>query len=348
MGEAYAQDIHFSQFNQTPSLINPALTGSSSVLRASLINRDQWRSVTVPYKTFGAFIEMKFKPTNWTDVDPHLTRTFKKTFSRIACGLSFFSDKAGDGNMGISQVNLSFASFVPISRNNSLSLGLQASIVQRTLDFSKLIFPVQYNGSGYDPNISNRENAALQNYIYPDFACGVNWSYGYSQKAIAANDEFKSNVGVSIYHINRPKQNFLIGSDERLSMKYNLHCDFLIGIKNTNIGLAPTCLVAIQKTSLEILGGTLIKYYFHEESKYTGTIKRSSFGLGAFYRNKDAVILSTLIEYKQYAIGFSYDINTSKLSIASSGKGGPEVFIRFSSANPFLYQMKTKSRYKLN
>lgn len=40
-----SQDIHFSQYQQTSQLVNPALTGALSVLRAKLIYRNQWGSV---------------------------------------------------------------------------------------------------------------------------------------------------------------------------------------------------------------------------------------------------------------------------------------------------------------
>ena len=45
---AFSQDLHFSQYTENPSLVNPALTGSQYVMRASVIYKDQWRSVTVP------------------------------------------------------------------------------------------------------------------------------------------------------------------------------------------------------------------------------------------------------------------------------------------------------------
>ena len=339
---SYSQDLHFSQYTQTPSLVNPALTAASHTLRASVIYKDQWRGVTVPYKTFGASFEMKFKASNWEKADDNKTEAYKKSVSRLAGGLSFYSDKAGDGNMGTSQVNLSLASFVPINVKNSLSVGLQASVVQRTVDFSKLIFPDQYNGTGYDPNISNGENVASQNFIYPDFAGGVNWSYGYSEKRMAANNSFKANVGASMYHINQPKQKFLTGSDEKLNAKYVLHGDFLIGITNSNVALAPSYMLQFQGPNKELMLGMMTKYYFHEDSKYTGFIKRSALGIGAAYRNLDALILSVLVESGQYAVGFSYDVNTSKLTRASTGRGGPEIFIRFVTPNPFLYQMRAK------
>lgn len=336
---SFAQDIHFSQYNQTPSLLNPALTGSSSVIRASVIYRDQWSSVTVPYKTFGASFEMKLPSSNWKKVG-RLTNAYKKAFGKLGAGLSFYSDKAGDGNMGTTQANLSLATFVPVTDASILSVGLQASVVQRKIDFSKLVFPDQYSGTGYDPNISNGENVASQNFIYPDFAGGVNYSYGYGDKAIGSNTEFKMNLGVSAYHFNQPKQKFLTASSEKLDAKIILHGDALIGIGNTNLGVVPSFMMEFQKPSKEILLGLMLKYYLKNDTKYTGLVKRSSFGVGGYFRTKDAFIVSGIFEFGQYAIGCSYDINTSKLSSISKVRGGPEIFLRFVSSNPFLYQKK--------
>lgn len=339
-----AQDIHFSQWTQTPALVNPALTGSLAVVRASVIYKDQWRSVTVPYKTYGASFEMKFKASNWEKSSPFLTRTYKKAFNRTAGGLSFFNDKAGDGKMGSTQANLSFATFVKINKQNTLAFGLQASVVQRKIDFSQLTFPNQYNGTGFDSNMDAGENYNSQNFVYPDFAGGINWSYGYTEKSIAANNDLRINAGVAMYHITQPKQKYLNATADRLNAKYILHADAVIGIRNTNVALVPSYLCQMQGTSLEMMEGFMIKYYFKDDSKYTGYIKRSAFGIGATYRNNDAAILSALVEYENYAIGFSYDLNTSKLTKATTSRGGPEIFIRFVTPNPFLNQT-SKSRF---
>src|SRR5436305_8270435 len=51
----FSQDIHFSQFFETPLLRNPALAGIfSGDLRIQGVYRTQWNSVTVPYQT-GSF-----------------------------------------------------------------------------------------------------------------------------------------------------------------------------------------------------------------------------------------------------------------------------------------------------
>jgi type IX secretion system PorP/SprF family membrane protein len=341
----HAQDLHFSQYMQTPSLVNPALTGASSVIRASVIYKDQWRSVTVPYKTYGASFEMKFKASNWEKADKYRTKIYKQSFSRLAGGLSFYSDKAGDGNMGSTQVNLTLATFVPTSRYSSLSVGLQASVVQQKVDVSKLVFPNQYGSNGYDPTLNSGENYASQNFLYPDFAGGINWSYGYNEKTIGANNEKRANIGIAMYHINQPKQLYLDDSHERLNAKYIFHADVLLGLRNTNVALIPSFISTFQGTSMEMIEGFMVKYYFKEDSKYTGIIKRSGLGFGASYRNMDAFIFSILFEYENYAAGVSYDLNTSRLTRATTGRGGPEIFIRFVTPNPFLYQ---KSRARFN
>ena len=51
---ANAQDIHFSQFFNTPLAQNPANIGQfRGNYRMGAVYRQQWRSVTVPYSTFG-------------------------------------------------------------------------------------------------------------------------------------------------------------------------------------------------------------------------------------------------------------------------------------------------------
>lgn len=338
---AFSQDLHFSQYNENPSLINPALTGSQYVMRTSVVYKDQWRSVTVPYKTFGASFEMKFKASSWDRVDQFKTRTFKRSFNKLSGGLSFYSDKAGDGNMGTNQVNLSMASFIKAGENSAISLGLQGSVVQKTLDYNKLVFPNQYNGTtGYDQTIANGEQYGANNFIYPDFAAGVLWMYSRDESSIGENNHMKADAGVGMFHINKPKQKFLSGTTEKLFSKYVFHAKLVMGIPHSNVGIAPSILYQGQGPTKEIMGGIMIKYYLKDDSKYTGYIKKSSIGFGAYYRYKDAVIVSALIEMGQYAIGLSYDINTSSLSKVSTLRGGPEIVLRFNSANPYLFQKR--------
>ncbi|MBI3521124.1 MAG: PorP/SprF family type IX secretion system membrane protein [Bacteroidetes bacterium] len=345
VGRYNAQDIHFSQFNENPSLINPALTGESGVLRASACYRDQWRSVATPYKTYGASVESRFKTSNWDKVDGQSMTFTKSTFNRFAGGLSLYSDKAGSGNMGVTQLNASLASFVPISKNSQLSLGLQGSLAQYKIDFSKLVFSNQYDGYQYSSNIQNGESVTNQSFVYADFGGGLNWNYKYTDKVVSSNKQKKANIGIAIYHINKQDKSFLSNSNSlKLYMKYVFHGDFLFGIPHTNIGIAPSYLLQFQGPSKELIAGTVIKYYIKENSIYTGIIKRSSVNFGLFYRYKDAAILSFSYDRReQFSIGISYDVNLSKLVPASKLGGGPEITLKVNTSNPYLYQKRKKA-----
>ena len=340
-----SQDFHYSQFNENPSLVNPALMGSSHVFRASLVYKDQWRSVTTPYSSFGVSIDAKIKARNWEKVDPKRGMIFKKANSRMAGGLSVYNDQAGDGKLGTLQANLSFAMSFPLTKLSSLTFGLQASVVQRKVDNSKLIYSGQYNGSGYDINLPSGEAYARQSFLYPDMGAGALWSYGHNEKSIAANNQFKALVGLAAYHLTRPSQSFLNKGSDRLYMKFVFHGNILIGIQNTNLAIVPSWLMQFQGPTKELVGGIMVKYYINEDSKYTGIKKKSAFGLGAYYRNTDALIASVLLEMGRIAVGVSYDINLSKLTTVSSARGGVEFTLRFVTPSPFLYQKRATGMF---
>jgi type IX secretion system PorP/SprF family membrane protein len=339
-GSVSSQDIHFSQYNETPSLINPALTGSQYVLRAGAIYRSQWGSVTTPYQTFGASFEMKLKASAWDKVDPYRSKSYKKAFSRMAAGLSFFNDKAGDGDMGISNVNLSLATYIKTGRQSTLSLGLQGTVVQKTVNFSKFVFSNQYNGTMYDPTMNSMEDPSTGSFVYMDFSSGLLYNYIKEESTTGENDFLRFDVGAALFHFNSPKQDFLSNSSERLTGKVVAHTKFLIGIPMSKVAVAPSIMCAFQGTQKEIVFGLMGKYYLKDDSRYTGYVRKSSIGLGAYYRTKDAVIANLLLEIGQYAIGISYDLNVSGLSKVTTLRGGPEITLRFNSANPFLFQKR--------
>jgi type IX secretion system PorP/SprF family membrane protein len=344
INSAYSQDLHFSQYNENPSLINPALTGVYSVFRASAVYKDQWRGATVPFKTFGVSVESKFKPNNWTKVDGQAMRFSKTSFGRLAGGLSCFNDRAGDGNMSSTKLNLSLSSFVRVSEYSNLSLGLQGSFVQRKIDFSSLVFSNQFNGSGYDAGMLSGEQAAPQTFNYVVVSAGLNWSYASKENILISNDQTKANIGVAFFNINQPKQYYLANQNTNLMIKTVFHGDLLYNFRGTNMGIAPSYLLQFQGKSKEIVAGTFLKYYIKEDSKYTGIILRSSINFGAFYRYGDALILAVNFDKRQkYSIGFSYDINLSGFSKSTYLRGGPEFTLRYNTANAYLYQKKPKA-----
>lgn len=341
-----AQDLHFSQYAQTPALINPALTGALSTLRATLIYKEQWKSVTVPYTTYGASIETRFHNKYQKKKGKHLPKSRGNTFKRFAGGLSFYSDEAGDGALGLIQINATVATFIPTGKKSALSIGAQASFIQRKINFSNLIFPDQYTGAGYDNSLSSGEDPAAQNFSYPDFGAGLNWNYGYDNPK-SVSEKLKCNFGASLYHINQPDQLYLAGTSEKLNMKFIVHGDMTFRLTDSKLALVPSIIYVQQGPTKEMLEGIMLKFYFSDGPRYYGRKASSALSFGFTYRNKDAVIVAAMYEYGQYAFGVSYDLNVSLLRNASKVQGGPEFFFRFVTPNPFSTGKNPKRRYNL-
>jgi type IX secretion system PorP/SprF family membrane protein len=342
-GSVCSQDIHFSQVSENPALVNPALCGANNPMRVSSSYRDQWGSMSSAYKTLGFSFESRFNRSEWEKVDQFRTMTFKKRGSdRLAAGLSVYSDKAGDGRLGQTQVNLSLASFVPVSRQSFISVGLLGSFNQRQIDVSKLIFSDQLPDGQLDPDIGSGEIFSNLNYSYADLATGALWTFD-EKKSEDVDRQLKAKMGISFYHLVNSKQKFLDPSNEFLQLKTVVHGDFTFGIFNTNKAFAPAYLLEFQGPYRKLMFGGFIKNYFNDNSHYTGLVKSSCFSYGVFYRVKDAVIFNALFEWKQqYVIGLSYDVTVSKLGQYNSMRGGFEITLKYVSPKAFLYQEKKK------
>jgi hypothetical protein len=123
--------------------------------------------------------------------------------------------------------------------------------------------------------------------------------------------------------------------------KYIVHGDLYYAPANFNTAILPSFLVQKQGTAIEFISGAAIKYYLFDNSKYTGHVKRSSLAAGLYYRNSDAMIVTlTLEKEEQYALGMSYDFNTSRLVTGTTGRGAIELTLRYTPPKAFLYQKK--------
>jgi type IX secretion system PorP/SprF family membrane protein len=329
-GNAFAQDIHFSQFYNSPLTQNPAFAGALYDQEAQINYKEQWKSIGSPYKTIAASYDLSFQKQ-------------KKSKSFFAAGINFYSDKAGDSKMGTTQVNLTGAAHVYINRFNKLGGGLQIGFAQRSVNYSALQFGNQYDGSEYNAALSSRETIGSSAISYPDVAAGVVWTYDNTTglRRVVANNEFKTNVGLAVYHISRPKYSFTGGSDQ-LDVKFVLHGNTLISIPYSILAFVPGLSIYKQGTSTEIYAGSLIRFKLNQKSKYSRAVVSSTFAIGAYYRAKDAAVVAMQIEFSNCTIGMSYDINTSPLNTATVYRGGFEMSLRYVLANPFMAQSRSR------
>lgn len=337
---ANAQDIHFSQFNQSPLTVNPALAGTTVWIRAAAQYRTQWRAVTVPYRTIGASFDIKSKK-RWLKVDKK-TETYRQSGENgFGWGVNVYNDRAGDGKMGTLQANASLAYQIYTGKKSMLALGMQGGILQRSINFDELYWGSQYDAgqpSGYNPALPPDKAIAGgdNSFIAPDLSAGMIYTYRKNERYMRGNDQMDFTIGAAMFHVTQPKYSYL-GSSERLYSRYVAHAQSMIGIKNTSLALAPGVLFQRQGPNQEILAGAMVRYMLKEDSKYTGYVKGSSISAGGFYRNKDAFVAVALYEFSSYGIGVSYDFNVSGLKTVSSGRGGFEITLRFLNPAPFIY-----------
>ena len=85
---ADAQDVHFSQFGQTPQLINPGATGVfDGNVRGILNYRTQWGAFGNPYTTYAASVDMPIAKGNGQN-------------AYFGLGANFYKDIAGAADFG--------------------------------------------------------------------------------------------------------------------------------------------------------------------------------------------------------------------------------------------------------
>jgi type IX secretion system PorP/SprF family membrane protein len=314
----HSQDIHFSMFNETPVILNPALACTAYDTRIIANFKNQWASVASPYQTYGISIEKALK---------HLK--LKKAY--VGSSFSLYRDQAGDASLGSIAANLGFNVVVKVSENGKFSGGLGGGINYRTIDPTKLKWESQYDGYKFNAAAASGEAVPYSTILQGDFFAGVNYHYAKSERYISAQDGTKFDIGLSGFHFNTPKYSFA-GTGDKQYAKFIIHSNFDIGIKSAGVALVPSFIYMRQGPSQEIDAGFMFKYIIQDQSVYTGIKKASAISIGATYRVGDAVIPAILFQYDKFALGISYDVNISQLTATSKSKGGMEIALRFNTS----------------
>ena len=295
------QDIHFSQFYASPQTLSPALTGvHEGSYRATAIYRNQWRSVSTAFHTYGAAFDIKlFEGKLKKDV--------------FAVGVNFTGDKSGDGDLGLLIFNGSVAYHKRMGKNHFLGLGLQIGYNQRSIDYQSLAFPNQFTGVDFDPNIPNNEPITDDRFGYLDVNIGIAWQGLFSEK-------FSASAGGAVYHVHEPSESFL-GESAPLRRRYVGHAGFRFKLSDL-LTLTPNMIYLHQAKAQEVNIGAALEFGFGEERKTVASI-------GGWYRFNDAAIVTASFDVKNLRIGMAYDFNTSGLRAASSGRGAFEIAIQY-------------------
>ncbi len=317
VNSVYSQDIHFTQFNQAPLLINPALAGNfKGGQRVFLHYKNQWQSIGVPYKSYSFSLDAQLMKKRKAD---------RKAY--LGVGLYLYSDKSGEVSISTTQANIALSAHVPLNRKNFFSAGIQGGFAQKSLKNGNQQWGSQFNGFNYDSNIPG-ENIAFTSNGFGDFTTGVTWTYQDHAPTTNSNDNTWLKTGVSYSHFTKP-QVVLYSVKDQLNTKFLAHAQGQIGLKNTKIAIRPSLLWMKQEKQQEIDASLLFRYMLNNTQKFNGAIQETAISLGVYYRVGDAIAPVVFMEFSNIGIGVSYDINLSKLKAATSGMGGLEVVLRY-------------------
>lgn len=323
-----AQDIHFSQFGNSPLNLNPGLAGVfGGDLRAVGNYRSQWRAVPVPYNTFSASVENK---VYW--------RSGK--YDRFLTGALLLDyDRQGSISLTSIQVGIPISVTIPLGRSTFFTVGATPTFAQRSFGTSKLTFDENWNGDIFDPNAVIYENQLFQSTSikYFDISAGANLRLQSPEKRT------RLDIGGALHHINRPVHNFwevkgATSPAPRLAQKLTIHTNGLLQIAD-NFDLMGQGLYQKQGTYQELVYGLGIRMHLNRQ-----LYKETAIQIGVDYRHRfqDALIPHVEFMYRTWQLGISYDVNSlSEAEIVTKGRGGPEISLIYR-----LYRVKPIAKYK--
>lgn len=302
--EAKAQDLHFSQFYNSPLSTNPANTGfiPDADYRIGMQYRNQWSTVmTMPYKTMSAFGDAQL---------------FKDKLENgwLGVGGLLLSDVAGSGSLRSTKIYGSIAYHQLLGNSSLLSAGFNLGWAEKRIDPTSLKFPDQFDGKFFDINLPTSVIIQNNKVSYFDMQVGVNYAY-FPQENVYIN------AGYSIHHVNKPKESFFNDQTTTgiIPMRHIAFVNAILKVHERVI-INPNIFYSNQQGSSDLIGGLNANYNLSEFGE-------KQLIAGLYYRNKDAFSPVVGLEVASLKLMFSYDVTTSTMKNFNNGRGASEISI---------------------
>lgn len=288
----FSQDPSFSQFFSSPLNINPALTGNiNGEWRAISNYRNQFAGVAFPYQTGTVSFDGKI-----------LADRIPESHS-FGVGAMLMYDKAMDGILKSTYASVNFAYNIKLGGDETehfLGAGIGFIYGYRRVDFSRLIFGEQFTGNGFNTNLPTGESALADMKQYLSSSAGLTYTI---------RSEFSNfDLGYAGFHLNKPKQTFLQDDNQILPVRHVVHANYEVFL-NDYLVLNTNGVYMKQNTaSYFSVGGGLGRYLDEEGDMMINA--------GLWYWSNNALVPYLGLTYKNFQIGFSYDVAISKLNSA--------------------------------
>ena len=302
---SFAQDPHFSQFFASPLTLNPALTGKfNGDIRIIGNYRNQWPTINRAFTT------------TTVSADFHILKNSIAQNDTWGFGIMGYSDQSANGALAVNYLTLSTAYHKGLDEDgfSQIGIGFQGTYSNMTLNTQSLKFEDQLTPFGFTGNTQEIfNNASLKN-EYFDLNAGVLYTK-------STSDQNNFYAGLSLYHILRPKQTFT-GTYFLLNPRATLHAGgfFPLGESST---LHLSGLYSTQANAHETVLGGAVEMAVSEGDKPTSVY------FGSWIRINDAIIPYIGLEFGNFRLGLTYDVNNSSLKTASESKGGIELSLNY-------------------
>jgi len=305
-----AQDPNFSQFFVSPLTLNPALTGKfNGNVRVAGNYRDQWPDISKAFVTSTISVDLPILKGKLSDLDTW------------GVGLMAMTDKTANGVLSGNFISLTTAYHKGLDEEGlqQIGVGFQGTYSNKRLDGTKLNFldELDQNGGWTVPSSEAIDNRQV-NTSYFDVAVGALYN--------GSTDGYDNYyLGVSAYHLNRPKESFTGDIFYQLSPRITFNAGGAIPLADRTRTLYLSSMVSRQAGATNVMAGGAGGFMVNDDEE-----NPTSFFAGAWARFSnvnDAIIPYIGLEYNGFRFGASYDINVSSLKTASQSKGGIEVSI---------------------
>ncbi|MDC1244224.1 PorP/SprF family type IX secretion system membrane protein [Crocinitomicaceae bacterium] len=318
-----AQDFHYSQLDQSLTLINPATTSTfSGFERITLQHRNQWLGAGTQFMTSMGMAEFS------------IGKIARQKSAYAGIGVYFVNDVGGDSKFSIKSGGVTASGVLPIAKNHTISAGIHAAFTNRSADFSRVSFMNQWNGSEFDNSIDPGESNGISSFSHLDAGVGIAYGFNKENENTLSSNEMSFQGGVSVQHLNKPKLRYNSLVDDRLFMKFCFHANARYGLSSES-NLEVSAAQFIQGKHLETMVGLFYRLKTKNASRVTSILSNQYFVFGTYFRSVGTVIPTIYFDLGVFSLGLSYDYEFGQLS--SMYKQSVEVSLKFNSGKKSIF-----------
>lgn len=312
MHSVRAQDPNFSQFFVSPLTLNPAMTGKfNGDFRIAGNYRDQWPEISKAFITSTISFDMGIMKNSISETDTW------------GVGIMAMTDKTANGVLSSNYISLSTAYHKGLDQDglHQVGIGFQGTYASKRLDGTKLNFLDELDANGgFTGNSEEPIDDQQINVDHFDFNVGAL----YNGSTDGYNNFY---LGVSAYHINRPKESFTGNIFYQLNPRITVNAGGAVPLGDGSKTVYISTLYSSQAGATNIVAGGAMGFLVNGDEE-----NPTNFFAGAWTRFNnvnDAIIPYVGLEFGGFRLGASYDVNISSLKTASQSRGGMEISLIF-------------------